>query len=140
MESNYETRYTKKEFEIIQLKREMKTGAMDLAADLLLDDPRQEMNELVESDPELYAADSDSSDLQRPGFNDDLSEDEFDSRDRRLEGVLEERDDLSLMSEREGRARLMSRKNRDAKINNSFTGPYPLDPTEFGHNDKGANA
>ena len=33
----------------------------------------------------------------------------------------------------------MSRKAREAKVNNSFTGPYPLDPTEFNHNDKGAN-
>ena len=27
----------------------------------------------------------------------------------------------------------------DAKIHNSFTGPYPLDPTEFSHTDKGEN-
>jgi len=40
---------------------------------------------------------------------------------------------------REGRARLQSRKAREAKINNSFTGPYPLDPTDFNHNGKGAN-
>jgi len=26
-----------------------------------------------------------------------------------------------------------------AKINNSFTGPYPLDPTDFNHTDKGPN-
>lgn len=26
-----------------------------------------------------------------------------------------------------------------AKINNSFTGPYPLDPSDFKHNDKGPN-
>jgi hypothetical protein len=44
-----------------------------------------------------------------------------------------------LQSMREGRARLQSRKAREAKINNSFTGPYPLDPTDFNHNDKGAN-
>ena len=47
---------------------------------------------------------------------------------------------MSLESYREGRARLMSRKANEVKVNNSFTGPYPLDPTEFGHNDKGANA
>ena len=30
-------------------------------------------------------------------------------------------------------------KERQAKIHNSFTGPYPLDPTEFNHTDKGEN-
>jgi len=25
-------------------------------------------------------------------------------------------------------------------LNNSFTGPYPQDPTDFNHTDKGANA
>jgi len=40
----------------------------------------------------------------------------------------------------ERKNRFNSRKARDVKINNSFTGPYPLDPSEFNHNDKGANA
>ena len=31
-------------------------------------------------------------------------------------------------------------KAKGAKLNNSFSGPYPSDPTEFGHSDKGANA
>lgn len=31
-------------------------------------------------------------------------------------------------------------KKKDVKLNNSFTGPYPQDPTDFNHNDKGANA
>jgi hypothetical protein len=35
---------------------------------------------------------------------------------------------------------LKKRKAADIKLNNSFTGPYPTDPTEFGHNDKGENA
>ena len=30
-------------------------------------------------------------------------------------------------------------KENQSKINNSFTGPYPLDPTEFSHTDKGEN-
>ncbi len=30
-------------------------------------------------------------------------------------------------------------KEKQAKINNSFTGPYPVDPTDFNHNDKGPN-
>lgn len=28
-------------------------------------------------------------------------------------------------------------KEYETKLHNSFTGPYPLDPTEFGHMDKG---
>lgn len=31
-------------------------------------------------------------------------------------------------------------KKKDVKLNNSFTGPYPSDPTDFNHTDKGANA
>jgi len=30
-------------------------------------------------------------------------------------------------------------KAKGPKINNSFTGPYPLDPIEFDHTDKGPN-
>ena len=37
------------------------------------------------------------------------------------------------------RTTLRRRKEKDAKINNSFTGPYPLDPCDFNHTDKGPN-
>lgn len=105
------------------------------------------MNELAESEPELYAADSDESGcLSGPDINEDLSDEENgNSRGRRVEkmyGNLENvaaKDDRSLMRSRSRRARLLSCKAKLAKINNSFTGPYPLDPTEFNHNDKGAN-
>jgi hypothetical protein len=43
MPANYETKFTEKEFEILKLKKEMKHGT-EPTADLLLDDPRQEMN------------------------------------------------------------------------------------------------
>ena len=43
MAANYETKYTEKEFEIMKLKKEMKYGA-EPTADLLLDNPKQEMN------------------------------------------------------------------------------------------------
>ena len=33
----------------------------------------------------------------------------------------------------EEKERVMGRKGKEAKINNSFTGPYPLDPVEFNH-------
>jgi hypothetical protein len=40
----------------------------------------------------------------------------------------------------EGRERMKKREEGNIKIHNSFTGPYPLDPTEFSHTDKGENA
>lgn len=105
------------------------------------------MNELAESEPELYAADSDESgSLSGPNINEDLSDEGYgSSRGRRVDGMYGSlegaaaSDDRSLMRSRSRRARLLSCKAKLAKINNSFTGPYPLDPTEFNHNDKGAN-
>lgn len=60
MPANYETKYTEKEFSILKLKKEMRYGA-EPTADLLLDDPRQEMNRLIDSDVEVYKPDSDES-------------------------------------------------------------------------------
>jgi hypothetical protein len=107
------------------------------------------MNVLVESDPENYEPDSDDSGCiggysNSPGrFNDDLDSEEFDIRERKMEKAFEVNKggagERSLERSREGRARLQERKKKEAKINNSFTGPYPLDPTDFNHNDKGAN-
>ena len=48
-------------------------------------------------------------------------------------------DEISLMDPEEERHAFKERKEQDAKIHNSFTGPYPLDPTEFSHTDKGEN-
>lgn len=31
------------------------------------------------------------------------------------------------------------KQTKEAKINNSFTGPYPVDPCDFKHKDKGPN-
>lgn len=50
MPANYNSKYSEKEFKIMSLKKEMKFGKDYVTADLLLDDPRQEMNQLVESD------------------------------------------------------------------------------------------
>lgn len=145
MPANLDTRYTEKEFTILKLKKERKYGAEFATADLLLDDPRLEMNVLVESEPEDYAADSDDSAQSEPrqesGFNDDIDSEELDTKERRMERALENnREDRSLQASWEGRARVQSRKAREVKVNNSFTGPYPTDPTDFNHNDKGANA
>jgi len=48
--------------------------------------------------------------------------------------------ELSLVDSDEERELVKKMKAKDAKINNSFTGPYPLDPTDFNHTDKGPNA
>lgn len=127
----------------MSLKAEMKYGQEYVTADLLLDDPREEMNQLIDDDPERYQASSDDSDceglLQTPNYSDDNSEQQSFIH-RRMLRAFDESSEQSLMSEREARGRQMERKAREAKVNNSFTGPYPLDPTDFNHLDKGANA
>lgn len=85
-----------------------------------LDDSIHEMNELIESDEEMNAADDDSEAL--------YESDGVDADDAR-----------SLWDSDEERTQVRKRKDKDAKINNSFTGPYPLDPTDFNHTDKGPN-
>ena len=42
--------------------------------------------------------------------------------------TTEEEEDRSLADPDEERERMRCRKAKEAKINNSFTGPYPLDP------------
>jgi hypothetical protein len=86
------------------------------------------MNELIESDEEVNAADIDESISLIEGYK----------------SVLEDEDDYdfdasSLMDSDEEREVYKRRKEKEAKINNSFTGPYPLDPTDFNHTDKGPN-
>ena len=74
------------------------------------------MNELAESEPELYAADSDESgSLSGPGINEDLSDEGYgNSRSRRVENLYgsiegeKASDDRSLMRSRSRRARLLS--------------------------------
>ncbi len=48
-------------------------------------------------------------------------------------------DEKSLVDSDEERVHIRKAKAKQAKINNSFTGPYPLDPTDFNHTDKGPN-
>jgi len=78
------------------------------------DEAKQEMSELLISEPEDNAADVD---------------DDYSSEDT----------DDSFLSPLEQRNEKMQLKEKSAKINNSFTGPYPLDPIEFPHTDKGEN-
>jgi len=131
MEDNYDFKYTEREFEVMMLKRDLKnkvrsgTNAQDDAGQ----EERQEMNELIDSDPELYAADSEN-EIQTPSRRMAAKSDSsgFDS------------DEISLEDPSEAREKLEARKEEESKIHNSFTGPYPLDPTEFNHTDKGENA
>ena len=58
----------------------------------------------------------------------DSSVDSFDYQEER-----------SLIDSGEESEIIKEKKDKSAKINNSFTGPYPLDPADFKHNDKGAN-
>ena len=61
MGDNYDFKYTDREYEVMMLKKELKTqmkggnNANQDEADQ--DGDRQEMNELIDSDPELYSAD-----------------------------------------------------------------------------------
>lgn len=142
MAANYEYKYTDKEYEIMMLKKEMKMtankgGKGGASSGAGLDDSQQEMNELIESDEELNAGDVDE---DRFGayhphhFSSD--EDAMEGEDEDYEYDGEER---SLVDSDEERAQIRKAKAKQAKINNSFTGPYPLDPTDFNHTDKGPN-
>lgn len=129
MTANYEYKYTDKEYEIMMLKKDMKMGGNKGGRGC--DDSQQEMNELIESDEEINAADLDDDRLGRKLSSDEEGEEaeeyDFDANEKSLVDSDEERDQLR------------KRKGREAKINNSFTGPYPLDPTDFNHTDKGPN-
>lgn len=78
------------------MRKERKHGPDYVTADLLLDDPREEMNILCESEPENYEPDSEGSDgIESPSnspsgrFNDDLDSEEFDIRERKMERAFE---------------------------------------------------
>lgn len=109
------------------------------------------MNELVLSDPELYAADVE--DNYKPKKKKAQLQNYLNNNDINARGMITGNaatddvifadlfidDEISLEDPEEGREKLKVRKEEDSKIHNSFTGPYPLDPTEFSHTDKGEN-
>lgn len=110
------------------------------------------MNELIDSDPELYGADvediqprkkdkkkdvQNNNDLVLPKDNGILSVNA--DTDKLIFQDIFDMDEISLQDPEEEREKYKERKECDAKIHNSFTGPYPLDPTEFSHTDKGEN-
>jgi len=49
----------------MKMRKERKYGPDYVTADLLLDDPREEMNRLCDSDPEAYEPDSEQSSRSR---------------------------------------------------------------------------
>ena len=124
----------------MMLKKDMKMagnkgGKASSAAGL--DDSQQEMNELIESDEELNAGDVDE-DRFGAYHPHHLSSDD-DGMEGEDEDYDYDGDERSLVDSDEERAQLRNAKRKMAKINNSFTGPYPLDPTDFNHTDKGPN-
>ncbi len=130
MKPNYEYKYTDREYEVMMLKKDLKdkgkpSGGNRPAQNL--DDSHQEMNELLSSDEEVNAADIDDFTNFINGYKGIDEDDEFDP------------DERSLVDSDEERLQIRGRKDKEAKINNSFTGPYPLDPTDFNHTDKGPN-
>ena len=62
-----------------------------------------------------------------------------DSSDNEREDDFYDDDDLSFVDSDDEREVIKNRKEKEGKINNSFTGPYPTDPADFKHTDKGPN-
>jgi len=128
MPANYEYKYSDKEIRIIMLKKDLKNKVKPGAkGGANLDDSVQEMNELIDSEAEANAADIDEIRIFGEGSSGVDDEYGYDG------------DEKSLMDSDEDRTQKRDRKAKEAKINNSFTGPYPLDPTDFNHTDKGPN-
>lgn len=130
MAPNTDYKYTDREYEVMMLKKELKDKVKNgggKGAAQALDDSHQEMNELIESDEEQNAADIDEFTSFINGYKSSIDDDDFDF------------DEESLMDSEEEREVYRRRKEKEAKINNSFTGPYPIDPTDFNHTDKGPN-
>lgn len=163
MEQNFDFKYTEREYEVMLLKKELKNqmkGGQGQQQDQADVEDRQEMNELVESDPELYGADTEEMFLtsksqkknnQREKFKADmqgLKDTEKDgagvlttsaANDATIMNTLFDPEEISLVDPEEEREIMKAAKESQSKIHNSFTGPYPLDPTEFSHTDKGEN-
>ena len=115
------------------------------------------MNELIESDEDIYAADAEDYYLPQSKKKSDRDRLKADIQNHLHsevgEGILSgnpvadevifselfDDDEVSLEDPEDQKAKVKARKEIDAKIHNSFTGPYPLDPTEFSHTDKGEN-
>ena len=125
----------------MMLKKDMKMTANKGSGGRGLDDSQQEMNELIESDEELNAADLDEDRFgaYHPHHMHSSDDDGMDGAGEDDDNYDYDADELSLLDSDQERDQLRRAKAKQAKINNSFTGPYPLDPTDFNHTDKGPN-
>jgi len=116
------------------------------------------MNELVDSDPELYAGDVEEMYLSDKKKKDSSQREKFKAE---MQGHLNSRkndtagvftsvaandvavlnkvhpDEISLIDPEDERVIMLDVNDKQSKIHNSFTGPYPQDPTEFNHRDTG---
>lgn len=68
--------------------------------------------------------------------DDNLNEADIEERE---DSSCSESDERSFMESDEEREVVKQRKEKGPKLNNSFTGPYPTDPCDFNHTDKGPN-
>jgi len=115
MVDNYDFKYTDREYDVMMLKKDLKNqmkgnvGQLDEGA---IDD-KMEMNELIDSDPELYAADNERESKKRRNISLDLDDDLFNESE------------ISLEDPEESRLAISKRKEEEVKVHNSFTGPYP---------------
>ena len=101
---------------------------------------KQEMNELVESEPEEYQCDLENKPRKKFVGNRDLSGGE-DLNNNNWDELFEVgSSDRSFMDDEERDKCEKTAKAKECKLNNSFSGPYPSDPTDFNHTCKGANA
>ena len=170
--ANYEYKYTERGYEVMMMKKELKgqTKGRETNQDDAGQEEAQEMNELVESDPELYGADTEEVvkpvKKEKKSAKDDLKLEiknyliDLNNTDVKIGGAGDKDDgilsgnaaadekifndlfdagEISLEDPEESRVKQKERKDTDAKIHNSFTGPYPTDPIEFGHTDTGEN-
>lgn len=115
MGDNYEYKYTDREYDIMMLKKDHKNqkGAATTNADDAVLDEKQEMNELIDSDPEFYAADNEKESKKKRNLSLELDEELFNESEISLEDPEDSRQAYAL------------RKESENKIHNSFTGPYP---------------
>ncbi len=120
----YDYKLSDREYEVMMLKKTMTDSAGKGSADT---EDHVDMNQCMESDFEENYGDNE-------GYNADGlfsgSEDEFE---------LGDDSDRSFFDEEDEQERKRWLKKNTANINNSFTGPYPLDPVDFDHNDTGPN-
>lgn len=69
MTDNYDFKYSDREYEVMMLKKDLKKGGQK---DDGIEDDKQEMNELIDSDPELYGGDAE--DMPKPRRRNDQKE------------------------------------------------------------------